>query len=95
MDSLLGGRFYSSSGPEIYSLNIENGKVYIECSPAERISLSTAGRRSEARFADTPNGICRAEFKLCETDGYFRIDVLDSCGCRADTQAYFLSDFRY
>lgn len=95
VDSLLGGRFYSSSGPEIYSLYIENGKVYIECSPAERISLSTVGRRSEARCADTPNGICRTEFKLCETDGYFRIDVLDSCGCRADTQAYFLSDFRY
>ncbi|MDO5310334.1 MAG: PHP domain-containing protein [Clostridia bacterium] len=95
VDSLLGGRFYSSTGPKIYSLYIENGRVYIECSAAERISLSTAGRRSEAHCADTPDGICRAEFNLCETDGYFRIDVLDSRGCRADTQAYFLSDFWY
>lgn len=92
ISSLLDGKFYSSTGPKIHSLYVEDSKVYVECSPAERISLSTAGRRSEAKCADTPDGICGAEFNLRETDGYFRISVLDSRGRRADTQAYFTAD---
>ena len=36
--------------------------------------------------------ICQAEFELSSTDEYFRLDIIDEKGRRANTQAYYLSD---
>ncbi len=88
--SLLSGDFYTSAGPLIYELYTDNHKVYLRCSDAKRISLSTAGRRSEAKFAKEGYINC-AEFDLKESDRYFRIDITDEYGRRANTQAYFLN----
>lgn len=92
IDALLSGSFYTSEGPEIRELYVENGMVYIKTSDAKIISLSTEGRRSAAKRAD--EGVCvnEAVFELCDDDGYFRIDVLDEKGRRADSQAYFINE---
>lgn len=91
VEGLLLGNFYSSMGPEIYSLYVDEGKVYVRCSDAKRITYSTRGRRCAAVNAD--NGcVCEAVFEIKDTDGYFRIDVIDGHGMRANTQAYFLGE---
>ena len=89
---LLAGDFYSSMGPEIYSLYVEDGKVYIECSEARQIAYSTRGRRVKAANAPAGKLITEATFEIKDTDGYFRIDVIDAEGKRANTQAYFLNE---
>lgn len=92
IDSLLNGDFYTSTGPEIYNISYKDGKVYINCSNAKRISYSTRGRRACSVNANDNEYICSAVFELKETDGYFRISVLDEFGGIADSQAYFLDD---
>lgn len=91
VEGLLNGDFYSSSGPIINSLYVEDGKVYVECSDAKRITYSTRGRRSKGENA-TEGFINSAVFDIKDTDGYFRIDVVDANGGRANTQAYFIDE---
>ena len=91
VEGLLMGNFYSTMGPEIYSLYVEDGKVFVECSEAKQITYSTRGRRAKA--VNSPEGYVNcASFDIKDTDGYFRIDVVDEKGRRANTQAYFLDE---
>jgi hypothetical protein len=91
VDGLISGNFYSSMGPEIYSLYVEDGKVYIKCSDVKKICYSTRGRRTKAINA-TEGTIDEAVFEIKDTDGYFRIDIVDENGLRANTQAYFMNE---
>ena len=91
IDGLLSGNFYSSMAPIIHSLYVEDGKVYVECSDARQITYSTRGRRTQA--VNAINGcVNRAVFEIKDTDEYFRIDVIDGHGFRANTQAYFIDE---
>lgn len=93
INSLLSGDFYTSTGPEIYEISVEGMTVNVKCSQAKKISLSTRGRRMASVSADDGEFITEATFDLNETDGYFRIAVVDEKGCIANSQAYFLEDF--
>ncbi len=85
ISALKKGEFYSSQGPLIYSLTRNGNEVTVECSDAKRISLSTKGRRTEAQCGVN---LTKAKFKLKESDGYFRITVVDEYNNHAHTQAY-------
>ena len=91
IDGLLSGKFYASMGPVIDELYVEDGKVYIKCSDAKRISYSTRGRRTKAVNA-MDGYVNEAVFEIKDTDEYFRIDVMDEQGRRANTQAYYLNE---
>ena len=93
IDGLLKGNFYTSTGPIIEELFVEGDEVTIKCSPAERISYSTRGRRAGVIF-DEEGNLTEAKFSIRESDEYFRIDVIDKCGKRANTQAYFVNDLK-
>lgn len=92
ISALLNGEFYSSSGPVINEMYVEDNKVYIKCSDAKRISYSTQGRRATALRAKDNEYVNEAVFEIKQTDGYFRIDVMDEYGNRANTQAYYVED---
>ena len=77
--------------PTIDELYVEDGKVYIKCSDAKRISYSTKGRRTKAVNA-MDGYVNEAVFEIKDTDEYFRIDVMDEQGRRANTQAYYLNE---
>ncbi len=91
IDGLLSGNFYSSMAPIIHSLYVEDGRVYVECSDARQITYSTRGRRTQAVNA-IDGRVNRAVFEIKDTDEYFRIDVIDAHGLRANTQAYFIDE---
>jgi len=90
--ALLKGDFYSSHGPYINELYVENGKVTVKCSDAKRISYSTSGRRAMAVNAEAHEYVNEATFDIMDNDIYFRIDIMDEYGNRADTQAYYVKD---
>ena len=92
INGLLAGDFYSTTGPEIYSLYVEDGVVHVKCSDAKRISYSTRGRRAQASHAAEGENLNSASFEIREADEYFRIEVIDEKGQRANTQAYFLKE---
>ncbi len=89
--ALLNGTFYSSTGPEIYELWVEDNVVHVTCSAAKQISFTTEGRRAASKRAAEAL-VTEAEFTLQEDDGYFRIEIIDADGNRANSQAYFLAD---
>lgn len=82
------GNFYASSGPEIYSLIVENDIVKIEFSDAVSAHLITRGRRADKATAPKGKTLNYAEFKVEDTDGYFRITVVDKNGKKAYSQVY-------
>lgn len=93
ISSMQNGMFYCTQGPEIYELTLENGNVHIECSSAQRIALSTAGRRTKALHAANGEYVTEADFKLEDEDIYFRIEVMGPTGKKANTNAYFVEDY--
>lgn len=93
INSLLNGDFYTSTGPEIFEISLDGMTVNVKCSAAYKINLTTSGRRYETKTANDGESITDATFSLKETDGYFRISVLDGKGKIANSQGYFLEDF--
>ena len=41
------GQFYASTGPEIYELWVEDGRVHIKCSPADSVKINFQYRRAQ------------------------------------------------
>ncbi len=93
-DALVKGNFYSSQGPEIYELYIEEGILHIKCSPADKIVCTVNRRRCCSRYNENGGEITQAEFDIKHSDGYFRITVTDKLGRHADTNAYFTDQFQ-
>ena len=87
------GDFYASSGPEIHELYYEDGSVYIECSPVEKITLLTIGRRIFTKRAKDGELITSADFKIDpELHGYVRFRITDTSGKCAWTNAYYVDE---
>lgn len=92
MNALQAGNFYASTGPQIFSLTLDQDEVEIRTSPCAKISLSTFGRRAQAVYAKQGETLCVARFKVLKADKYFRLRVTDERGESAYTQAYFLDE---
>lgn len=92
MSALQKGKFYASTGPQIFSLVLDNDEVEIKTSPCVKISVSTQGRRAQAVCAKEGETVTCARFKLLKSDGYFRLRVTDERGNNAYTQAYYLDE---
>ena len=54
IQALRSGHFYASTGPEIRALWLEDGRIHIECSDADRILLNTGIRRPEKIASSSP-----------------------------------------
>ena len=100
-DALRKGDFYSSTGPEIFELTYEDGKVNVKTSPANKIYISTERRETrwveakqelltEATF-DITNYLSRID-KNEIANPYIRLTVIDKEGKRAHTRAYFIDE---
>jgi len=88
-DAMLRGDMYASQGPEIHSLYIEDGKLYVTSSEAKRIYISTEQRYSSCVYGKCGECITSAVFDLPEDYGYVRVTVEDKEGHHANTRAYF------
>ncbi len=83
------GQFYSTEGPEIYEMYIEDDKLYVKFSEAVHIICKTQHRVGQRVFAEEGKAITEAVFGFNKDWGYFRIVITDKCGRRACTNAYF------
>lgn len=90
INALKAGRFYSSTGPEIYRYEIIDGEVFVECSPVESISF----------MIDNPRGVCfraaqgeyltAARYKLDGRESFVRVECIDMYGKTAWTNPIFV-----
>lgn len=92
IDGLLNGKFYTTTGPLIEKISVVGNYVTVVCSNAKNIYYSTHGRHANSVTAENGEYLNTATFEIFDTDGYFRISVVDEYGYRADSQAYFLDE---
>lgn len=90
ISALIAGNFYSSTGPELYDLYIEDDTVHIKCSPVQNIYMVNATRNCQYEVASPNKTITEAHFKLTGNEGYIRIDCEDKYRKHAYSNAYFL-----
>ena len=101
------GDCYSSTGPEIKELYIEDGVVHVSTSDVVFVKLVTNIRITKVARGTQDKPLCDAAldindyfalidgFKGCErNEPWFRIEVADANGKRAWTRAYFLDEIR-
>ena len=86
------GNFYASEGPEIYAMYMEDDKLHVECSGADKVFCTTAHRRCMSRYNEETGLITHAVFEIKPDDIYFRVAVTDKEGKEAYSNAYFTED---
>lgn len=89
LDSLKKGWFYSSTGPQIHDLRIDNNTLRIRCSPASSIFVTGKGSRAVYKHG---KGMIDAELSLANLKSpYCRVTVRDQHGGRAWTNPIWLT----
>lgn len=92
--SILDGNFYSSMGPLIEEMYIENDTLYVKTSPVEKIFVITKGRHCHKKLAKKGETITEAAFKLDGNEGFIRLSIRDNNGLYASSNGYFLEDLK-
>ena len=89
ISAIQNGDFYSSQGPLIHELYIENNQIHIKCSDAKAIIMRTKYRFGWKAIAPCREVLNEAVFPLPD-DEYMRFEVIDAFGRYAATNAYYL-----
>jgi len=90
MESLRKGLFYSTMGPEIRDLQVENEIIRVKSSPARVISFISENGLGRRFFAyDKP--LTEAIYRVKNGESYVRIEVEDEKGRRAWTNPIIIS----
>ena len=87
-EALLNGNFYSSMGPEIHGLSVEDGVLKVETSPVDKIFVMTQGRNCYREAAVPGQTSSGGSFSLNGTEGYIRVQIRDREGRYACSNAY-------
>lgn len=90
VDALQMGSFYSSMGPEILELFIEEKELHVKTSPVEKIYVIMEGRNCYKKLAAHGETITEAVFPLTGQESYIRVDIRDAKGLHADSNAYMI-----
>jgi hypothetical protein len=88
--ALYEGRFYSSTGPEIYAFEIQGDKCLVSCSPVESIHFVSYERRGRSYHAFPGRQLSSAVHKLHGDEVYVRVECVDRYGRTAWSNPIFL-----
>lgn len=87
------GRFYATTGPEIRELQICNGKAFLECSPAVRVTMHMSPKYCRNVWNSDGSEFTSAEFEIPQDAPYVYFTVWDQNGKRAHTRAFSREEF--
>lgn len=87
VSALLKGQFYASNGPQILDYGIEDGKVYIECSPVKEIHFASYPTFGSSVLASEGQTITSASLPI--RGKYIRVTCVDEYGKKAWTNPIF------
>ena len=105
LDALREGSFYASTGPEIESVELDDGRVTVRCSPAASVTLYTGRRRgaranagrlgyphnAEVLARDDRGLITAVQLERPFRQPYGRVEVADGNGARAWTNPLWIA----
>ncbi|MBO4326983.1 MAG: PHP domain-containing protein [Clostridia bacterium] len=86
-NALKRGDCYATTGPEFKGLYVEDGKIYIDCTPVSSVCIRFETRRS-GRMTSFGDEITHAEFDVSGGYQHFRVELKDSHGNKALSRAY-------
>ena len=92
VESFKQGRFYSSTGPEIYALSVADGHVTIECSECKFIQFKSFEERGKIIYHKDASPITTAQMKLRDDILYIRVECVGFDGHVAWSNPIFLDD---
>lgn len=95
VDAIEMGNMYSSMGPIIKEVSIEENKVHIECSPAKHIAAFTGSKTPKRAFAPNDGFITCADFELDDRAKFLRVSITDEAGRHADTRGFFRDELPF
>lgn len=85
-NALKRGEYYCSCGPEIYDFGLEDGEVYISCSPSRSVHFVSYAPRGRSFFAgDGEELLSGAQYKLKGRESWVRAVIVDREGRQAWT----------
>lgn len=84
------GDMYTTQGPEIYELYIENDEVHMKFSNAKHVMMVTSGRRRKFTIAKENEYLNEVVYPIPKEMEWIRMVVIDKYGRKARTRAYFL-----
>jgi hypothetical protein len=83
LQAIRDGAYYSSSGPTIEALGIENGIVTVTCSPVSAIHFIGDTRYGERITAPNGGTTTTASYRLDGRERYLRVECVAGDGGRA------------
>lgn len=91
LDALRKGNFYSSTGPEIIRVELDQDRLHVHTSPAAYIAMVGPGPRGGSVVADKGDTVTEATFRVTGNEAYLRVQVVDSQGRTAWTNPIVFS----
>ncbi|MFQ6096880.1 MAG: CehA/McbA family metallohydrolase [Armatimonadota bacterium] len=85
-------RFYSSTGPRILRMRLQDGRLHVSCSEVAAINLVCDAHNGRCVEADLGSLLTEAEFDLPEGVQYARVECIDERGHAAWTNPLFASE---
>ncbi len=86
-ENIKAGNFYSSQGPEIRQITVDEDKIIAECSPVKKIVFFSDTFSSNDRIAASETGlISKGVYRIKETDTAVRIECIDENNKKAWSQ---------
>lgn len=82
------GEMYSSMGPLFKEVSVEDGKLHVECSEVERITVFYGSKKPSRVLAPIGETVTSADFTIDPKAKFVRVSVSDSRGRFADTRAF-------
>lgn len=92
VSSLRAGLFYSSMGPEIYQVSVDEAGVEVRCSPVVRIEFVANTNRGAQFRASAKQPVETARYAWRGGERYLRIQVTDAEGRRAWTNPVYVGE---
>lgn len=80
IEAMKAGRYYSSNGPAIYDLRMENDRLKVKCSPVQSIRFITFPHNGLAEMDPTGEYITEAEYFIQNDEQYVRVECVDAAG---------------
>lgn len=91
-EALLSGSYYSSSGPSIHQIEMDETTIHVACGPAERINFLVGGEVGSGTtiLSDGQNLLTQGSYRFRATDTYVRVECVDQTGKKAWSNPIFL-----
>lgn len=89
--ALKAGHFYSSTGPELHDVRVEEGVVTVRCSPARKVLLTGGAPGGQVVQGEALTECSLPVDMFRNGQGYCRVTVEDDTGGRAWTNPIYLA----